>query len=117
MRTRLRWLSILALGTTRLACAAAEPGAPAADLSPAEVAKLGWEAVPQILMHIQAPVFPDKNFPITDYGATAGATADCTEAIAKAIKGAKLVALDAAHISNVEQPKAFTEAALNFLLN
>ncbi len=85
MRTRLRWLSILALGTTRLACAAAEPGAPAADLSPAEVAKLGWEAVPQILMHIQAPVFPDKNFPITDYGATAGATADCTEAIAKAI--------------------------------
>src|SRR5664279_2338139 len=39
------------------------------------------------------------------------------EAIAKAIKGAKLVALDAAHISNVEQPKAFTEAALNFLLN
>jgi len=39
------------------------------------------------------------------------------EAIAKAIKGAKLVALDAAHISNVEQPKAFTDAALNFLLN
>src|ERR1700686_1725091 len=39
------------------------------------------------------------------------------EAIAKAIKGAKLVALDAAHISNIEQPKAFTEAALNFLLN
>ena len=39
------------------------------------------------------------------------------EAIANAIKGAKLVALDAAHISNVEQPKAFTEAALNFLLN
>ena len=39
------------------------------------------------------------------------------EAIAKAIKGAKLVALDAAHISNIEQPKAFTDAALNFLLN
>ena len=39
------------------------------------------------------------------------------EAIAKAIKGAKLVALDAAHISNVEQPKAFTDAVLNFLLN
>jgi 3-oxoadipate enol-lactonase len=33
----------------------------------------------------------------------------------KQIKGAKLVELDAAHISNVEQPKAFTEAVLNFL--
>jgi len=39
------------------------------------------------------------------------------ETIAKAIKGAKLVALDAAHISNVEQPKAFTDAVLDFLLN
>src|SRR3954465_1233299 len=37
------------------------------------------------------------------------------EAIAKAIKGAKLVALDAAHISNVEQPRAFTKAVLDFL--
>ena len=37
------------------------------------------------------------------------------EAIASQIKGAKLVALDAAHISNIEQPKAFTEAVLNFL--
>ena len=37
------------------------------------------------------------------------------EAIAKAIQGAKLVALDAAHISNIEQPKAFTEAVLDFL--
>jgi len=39
------------------------------------------------------------------------------EAIAKTIQGAKLVALDAAHISNVEQPKAFTDAVLDFLLN
>lgn len=38
------------------------------------------------------------------------------KAIADAIKGAELVALDAAHISNVEQPKAFTEAVLDFLL-
>jgi 3-oxoadipate enol-lactonase len=37
------------------------------------------------------------------------------EAIASQIKGAKLIALDAAHISNMEQPKAFTEAVLNFL--
>jgi len=37
------------------------------------------------------------------------------EEIARQIKGAKLVSLDAAHISNVEQPKAFTEAVLSFL--
>jgi 3-oxoadipate enol-lactonase len=38
------------------------------------------------------------------------------ETIAKAIAGARLVALDAAHISNVEQPQAFTKAVLDFLL-
>jgi len=37
------------------------------------------------------------------------------EAIQKQIKGAKLVSLDAAHIANVEQPKAYTEAVLGFL--
>ena len=33
----------------------------------------------------------------------------------KQIKGAKLAALDAAHISNMEQPKLYTETVLNFL--
>ncbi|MGA6977335.1 MAG: 3-oxoadipate enol-lactonase [Pseudolabrys sp.] len=37
------------------------------------------------------------------------------EAIQNQIKGARLVSLDAAHIANVEQPKAYTEAMLNFL--
>jgi 3-oxoadipate enol-lactonase len=37
------------------------------------------------------------------------------EHIAKEIKGAKVAALDAAHISNVEQPKAFSETVLKFL--
>ncbi|MET0670150.1 MAG: 3-oxoadipate enol-lactonase [Xanthobacteraceae bacterium] len=35
--------------------------------------------------------------------------------IQKMIKGAKIISLEAAHISNVEQPKAYTEAVLNFL--
>jgi 3-oxoadipate enol-lactonase len=35
--------------------------------------------------------------------------------IAKMIKGAKLTSLEAAHLSNIEQPKAYTEAVLNFL--
>ena len=38
------------------------------------------------------------------------------EFIAQHITGAKVVALDAAHISNVEQPKAFTDTVLGFLL-
>jgi len=37
------------------------------------------------------------------------------EEIARQIKGAKLVSLDAAHISNVEQPAAFTKAVVDFL--
>lgn len=37
------------------------------------------------------------------------------EAIAEKIKGAQIKSLDAAHISNMEQPKAYTEAVLNFL--
>jgi 3-oxoadipate enol-lactonase len=37
------------------------------------------------------------------------------EQISQQIKGAKLAELDAAHISNVEQPKAFAKAVLNFL--
>src|SRR5450755_1771968 len=37
------------------------------------------------------------------------------EAIAKQIKGAKVAALDAAHIANIEQPKLYTETVLNFL--
>ncbi len=40
----------------------------------------------------------------------------CGEEIARQIKGAKVVALEAAHISNVEQPQAFTRAVLDFLL-
>lgn len=38
------------------------------------------------------------------------------EMVGEQIRGARLAEIDAAHISNVEQPKAFTEAVLNFLL-
>jgi 3-oxoadipate enol-lactonase len=37
------------------------------------------------------------------------------EDIHKMIKGSRLTAIDAAHLSNVEQPKAYTDAVLNFL--
>jgi 3-oxoadipate enol-lactonase len=38
------------------------------------------------------------------------------ETIVGQIKDAKLVSLEAAHISNVEQPQAFTDVVLSFLL-
>ena len=45
----------------------------------------GWESVPAILSRIKAPEFPARDFAITDYGAVAGGSNDCTAAIAKAI--------------------------------
>ena len=35
--------------------------------------------------------------------------------IAKMIKGAKVTSLEAAHLSNIEQPKGYADAVLNFL--
>ncbi|HUK83996.1 MAG TPA: glycoside hydrolase family 28 protein [Verrucomicrobiae bacterium] len=45
----------------------------------------GWESVPDILARMKAPQFAARDFVITDYGAVAGGTNDCTEAIRKAI--------------------------------
>jgi len=39
------------------------------------------------------------------------------EAIRAQIKGAQLASIDAAHIANVEQPEAYSQAVLDFLLN
>ena len=44
-----------------------------------------WAEVPGILARIVAPVFPDRDFPITDFGAVADGKTDCTAAIEKAI--------------------------------
>ncbi len=45
----------------------------------------GWELLPGILARIAPPEFPDREFNITKYGAREGGTADCTEAIRRAI--------------------------------
>jgi len=58
----------------------------AADLTTEQVAQQGWDALPSVLQHIHAPVFPDKNFPITNYGAKADGVTDCTNAIRQAIE-------------------------------
>jgi polygalacturonase len=44
-----------------------------------------WAQVPGILARIQPPVFPARDFVITNYGAVADGQADCTAAIGKAI--------------------------------
>ncbi len=43
----------------------------------------GWDALPAVLARIKAPEFPARDFPITDFGAQAGA--DATDAIHAAI--------------------------------
>jgi unsaturated rhamnogalacturonyl hydrolase len=45
-----------------------------------------WKNAGEILSRINAPVFPDKEFKITDYGAVEGGEQDCTDAIKKAIE-------------------------------
>jgi unsaturated rhamnogalacturonyl hydrolase len=75
------------LEVARLGPETSTPDMPATapDLAPGQVAQMGWAALPTVLAHIQAPVFPDKNFPITDYGAKADGATDCTDAIRQAI--------------------------------
>lgn len=45
-----------------------------------------WEAVPHILARIRPPVFPDRDFLITTYGAVGDGVADCTAAFKSAIE-------------------------------
>jgi polygalacturonase len=45
----------------------------------------GWDLVPEILARIVPPTFPQRDFDITPYGATAGGDVDNTAAIRRAI--------------------------------
>jgi polygalacturonase len=45
----------------------------------------GWESVPAILARIRAPVFPNRDFDITRYGAAGNGLKDCSEAFLRAI--------------------------------
>jgi unsaturated rhamnogalacturonyl hydrolase len=44
-----------------------------------------WGTCDEILSRIRAPVFPDRDFPITGYGAVSGGRVNCGESIRRAI--------------------------------
>lgn len=54
-------------------------------LSSATAEAEGWKMVDVILDKIQPPSFPDRDFPVTDFGAKGNGDRDCTEAFRKAI--------------------------------
>jgi polygalacturonase len=61
-------------------------GGPAAAGSAAAAGEIvGWERVPGILARIVAPRFPDRDFPITRYGAVGDGATDCTAAFRAAV--------------------------------
>ena len=53
--------------------------------NPATATK-GWAQLKTILAEIKLPVFPAKDFPLTNYGAKGDGTTDCTDAFKKAIE-------------------------------
>lgn len=46
----------------------------------------GWKTVPDILKQIVEPVFPDKDFAVTEYGAKGDGDTDCTTAFKEAVE-------------------------------
>jgi polygalacturonase len=46
----------------------------------------GWEQVPEILNEIIPPVFPDRDFNVTDFGAIGDGDSDCTTAFQSAVQ-------------------------------
>jgi len=48
--------------------------------------ELGWDDVPEILSQIIQPVFPDRDYIVTEFGASGDSITDCYDAFKKAIK-------------------------------
>ncbi len=48
-----------------------------------------WQRLGDILARIEPPAFPNRNFPITDFGAVSGGEADATEAFRSAIEACR----------------------------
>lgn len=67
-----------------LGCRSTPQQVAASETAPATSGE-GWDRVPEILGRIEAPTFPDRDFVITDYGATADGGTDATDAFAQAV--------------------------------
>lgn len=74
--TRRDFIKVSTLGCGALGALSILPRAWAAE---------GWNRVPEILARIRPPVFPERDFEITRYGAESGGLNDCSEALRKAI--------------------------------
>jgi unsaturated rhamnogalacturonyl hydrolase len=66
------------LAAVSLAALALAPFAAAADA-------VSWRTAEEIVARIKPPTFPNRDFAITEFGATSGGKTDCTAAITKAI--------------------------------
>ncbi|MGE5125137.1 MAG: glycoside hydrolase family 28 protein [Betaproteobacteria bacterium] len=87
MRQTLVALALLACGLPAASgqAPAAPDAAKPARLEPA-ASDDPWQRLPGILARIHAPVFPDREFPITDFGAVADGETDATLAFRSAIE-------------------------------
>jgi polygalacturonase len=74
--TRREFVRLAALGGVGIAAGCRTLGRGSGD---------AWDAVPGILARIRPPVFPDRDFVITRYGACADGTTEATRAIAAAV--------------------------------
>jgi polygalacturonase len=74
-----------ALGAGAAACAVLSLQASERGLPDAPMPGDAWEQVPDILAHISAPKFRDREFDIVDFGAVGDNETDCTSAFANAI--------------------------------
>jgi polygalacturonase len=79
-----------ALALVVIACATLAAPAPSANdeaqtKAAAAAAARAWSTVPEILARIVPPVFPAREFALTNFGAVGDGVVDCTEAFRKAI--------------------------------
>ena len=81
---------VLAGGAAALAARGLPPALATADSirpssGPDSEARDAWAQLPAILKRIQPPVFPQRDFDVTRFGAAGDGVADCTAAFRKAV--------------------------------
>ena len=85
MTTRRDFLRALGAGVMTPLGAVACGASPSPSPRPLADREKGWELVPEILARIKAPVFPNREFDVTRFGAVGDGRTDATQAIARAI--------------------------------